>query len=390
MNDRNPDEEQSASDWLAAQFGASLGARQEQDTAPAADSAPPTSAPPVPPALVEPPLVEATPGPAAGGSWDQPTQMMDIVEPSDATPAPVHAPVEPVAAAAPSPTEADLAATELLGTAAVAQDAATTSALEALFADENFRDYTSEPGASQSPVARAAEPSSILVSSPTAVSRVERAPLPRAQKVLLSVAGGLVAVLALVALFLLGTRLPALLGSPAEPAPTESTEPRPSPSPSAVEIAEGPVAPGVWKWDELQGGECLEPLDDIWAEEFTVVNCAEPHAAQLVFRGRVPLPGPALAEPGTGPSPDPVDHASLPFPGTETLQSQLLLLCSAPGAIDLAAAGLYTDVQMSVSYPATSEQWDAGVRDYYCFVTRASGAPLVGSVAPATPATDAD
>ena len=45
------------------------------------------------------------------------------------------------------------------------------------------------------------------------------------------------------------------------------------------------------------------------------------------------------------------------------------------------ATRLYTDVQFEGSYPATSSQWDAGDRSYYCFVNRSSGDPLTGSLA---------
>jgi hypothetical protein len=354
-------------------------------------SVPPASAPPVPPPLVEPaeptPTVAWTPppfesaldgasGPAeppaepmpfetarlpevapdAGDapSWDVPTQMMD------ALPAAPFAPqsTEPLAAS-------ELAATELLGSAALAQDAGTTSALESLFAEENFRDYQAEPGDSQAPFTRArpAEP---------VAADTDRAEIPRTQKILLGVAGGLVALLALVALFLLGTRLPELIGPAAAPLPTGSASPSPSPSPSATTLPAGPVEPGVWAWDELLGGECLEEYDDPWAEEFTVVDCAEPHPAQMVYRG-------AVAPSAEGVTDD-------PFPGTAALQGQLALLCSAPGVIDLAAAGQYTDVQFQGSYPATQEQWDAGDRTYYCFVSRSSGEPLTGSLAVPPPA----
>jgi hypothetical protein len=136
----------------------------------------------------------------------------------------------------------------------------------------------------------------------------------------------------------------------------------------------GPVAAGVWAWDELRGGECLDPYVGPWEEEFTVVDCAIPHPAQMVFRGTFP----ASAE---GVTDD-------PYPGAEILQGQLSLLCTAPGIIDLAVAGQYPDVQFQGSYPATAEQWDGGNRYYYCFVSRSSDEPLTASVAipPAAPA----
>jgi len=260
---------------------------------------------------------------------------------------------------------AGVAAAELLGAAALASEPGSTSGLDALFGDEQFRDYEAEPAPSQSPFARKEpEASTHAVISPTRITRT--------QKVLLAVAGGLVALLALAALFLLGTRLPALIG-PA-PAATPSATPSPSPSPTPTVEPVGPVEPGVWAWDELLGGECLDPYSDPWAEEFTVVDCATPHPAQMVVRGTFP----ASAE---GVTDD-------PYPGAEALQGQLSLLCTAPGVLDLAVAGQYPDVQFQGSYPATAEQWDEGNRFYYCFVSRSSGEPLTGSVAvpPAAPA----
>src|SRR5690606_3390770 len=156
-----------------------------------------------------------------------------------------------------------------------------------------------------------------------------------------------------------------LIGPAAAALPSSS--PSPTPSPSATALPAGPVEPGVWAWNELLGGECLDDYDDPWADEFTVVDCAEPHPAQLVYRGVFP------------PSAEGVTDD--PFPGTEALHGQIPALCSAAGVIDLAAAGQYTDVQINGSYPATAEQWDAGDRSYYCFVTRGSGELLTGTLA---------
>lgn len=276
---------------------------------------------------------------------------MGAIPEPDAEPAPPElAPTERISAS-------ELAETELLGSAAIAQDAATTSALESLFAEENFRDYTAEPVIAAPPPPAA----------PPAEGAARGGEISRAQKILLGVAGGLVALLALVALFLLGTRLPDLIGPAAAPLPSGSPSPSPSPSPTPTTLPLGPVEPGVWAWDGLLGGECLEAYDDPWAEEFTVVDCAEPHPAQMVYRGVFP------------PSAEGVTDD--PFPGTETLQGQISILCSAPGVVDLASAGQYTDVEIGGSYPATAEQWDAGDRSYFCFVSRSSGEPLTGSLA---------
>jgi hypothetical protein len=197
------------------------------------------------------------------------------------------------------------------------------------------------------------------------------------QKVLAGVGGGLLAVIALIALFLLGTRLPDLFG----PAPAVAT-PTPTPTPTRAPLAAGPVAPGTYDWDELLGGECLEPYDPqagAWAEEYTVVDCATPHGAQMVFRAWFPpepVETPEGEDPPT-PAPEPVWAA---YPGPEALQAQISLLCSAPGVVDLAAARDYTDMQVEGSFPMTAEQWELDP-SYYCFVSRSSGELLTTSLA---------
>lgn len=199
-----------------------------------------------------------------------------------------------------------------------------------------------------------------------------RAPLTKNQKVLVWIAGSLAALLALVGLFFLGTRIPDLLGPApgAEPSPT----PTPTPTPTATERPVGPVAPGDYWWDELWGGECLEPFENAWQDQFTVVDCAVPHGGQLVARLPFPLPEGAT-EQG-------------PYPGEEVLAGQIAILCSAPGVINLSAAGTLRDIQLQGAYAATEEQWNDGMQDYFCFVSRSSGEPLTGSLAvpPAPPA----
>jgi hypothetical protein len=194
----------------------------------------------------------------------------------------------------------------------------------------------------------------------------------RRKVVLLLIALVVAAVLALTSLFLLGMRLGA--GSAARetpsPAPSEPAAPSetPTPTPTATPTeapspaAAGPVAPGTHPWDELRGGECLDPYGSPWEEEYTVVDCAQPHPAQLAYRGRFPADTPA-------------------YPGEQAIQPQLSLLCSAPTVIDLTAASSFADLQVQGAYPATAEQWDAGQRDIFCFVSRSTGEPLTGSIA---------
>lgn len=170
-------------------------------------------------------------------------------------------------------------------------------------------------------------------------------------------------------LFALGTALPKIFGgdassdvssSSAEPAPAETLPPAP--------IPEGMQPAGEHAWDTLYGGECIDPFTSQWAETFTVVDCAAPHAAQLVFRGQ--LGG----------------EESTLFPGEEALSGQINALCGAPGIVDMAAAAGYGDLQLQGSFPVTEEQWNSGQHSYFCFVSQVSGEPLTGSLAGPGPA----
>ncbi|MBG6238765.1 hypothetical protein IWX78_001737 [Mycetocola sp. CAN_C7] len=173
----------------------------------------------------------------------------------------------------------------------------------------------------------------------------------------------LVAVLILGGLFFLGSRLPALLAAPTPtasetPPPTASATPTPTVAPPT-----GPAALGEQKWTALAGGECLDPYSTPWAETFTVVDCAAAHPAQMVFSAPV----------NTDPE--------ATYPGEDAILAQINLWCSAPGVLDADAAGQYSDLQVQGTYPVSEEQWAAGERTYYCFVSRSSGEPLTGSLA---------
>lgn len=196
---------------------------------------------------------------------------------------------------------------------------------------------------------------------PPAPSSAAPRTMPRPQKVLLWVAGALVACLALIALFLLGMRI-------GQSSPAAEQAPVPASTPSATVPAEpvataGPVAPGDHSWDELLGGECLTPYESPWQDTHTVVDCADVHTAQML--SRVTLP----------------DAAGAPYPAPAVLQSTITGACAATTVLDYAAAGAVDDIQLEASYPATAENWDAGERTTYCFVTRAGGGDLTGSLA---------
>lgn len=191
--------------------------------------------------------------------------------------------------------------------------------------------------------------------------------LSAAQKMLIWASVALVALLVLVAIFLLGYRA-AGAEAPLTVAPTPTPTVTPEPT-TVIEPVFGPLDPGEYGWHQLLGGECLDPFDGAWAEDFMVVSCAEEHAAQLVLRA---------------------PHAEADteeFPGIELLAAPLAIECTSPRTIDPGAAAQYDDIRVEFSHPVTEEQWAEDARDFFCFATRASGEPLVGDLVPPDGAT---
>ena len=188
--------------------------------------------------------------------------------------------------------------------------------------------------------------------------------LSRAAKIIISAAAIVVAILLLIALFFIGARI----ATPPAPLPVPTSTPTASPTPTPSAAAVGPVPEGVHQWDELLGGECLDPFDTAWQDSYTVVSCAAPHAAQLVVRGGF------------------ADAAEAAYPGLEQLSARMNLLCTAPSVVDYSAAGSLSDIQVEASFAVDAADWDAGNRTYFCFLSRSSGEPLTTSIALPQPA----
>lgn len=378
--------------WFREQFGGGTSPVEKPASEPG-----PAEPGPAAPAPAEPaPAAPAPAAPAPARSAPTPTDPQPFVEPAPTEayvppylePAPTEAYTPPVVEPAPTEpyTPPVVGAPDPGQSAPGAADAATEllrepedgGALDQLFGHDQFQEYEERlipavPGG----VARGGGagaggsgggpggPGSAdgASAASTSGSSGARTPLSRTQKILLWVAGSLATLLVLVGLFALGTRIPDLLG------PAPGAEPSPTPTPTPTETVEpvGPVEPGVWWWDELLGGECLEPYVDAWQDEYTVVDCSEPHGGQLVAILPVPLPE-DVSEYG-------------PWPGEEALASQVAIQCGGRGVIDLEAASQWTDVQQQGAFAVTAEQWDDGFTDFMCFVSRSSGEPMTGSLA---------
>lgn len=347
--------------WLAANFpGPPAGATPHEPAATPFGSPPPTSPPPSPPtpSMPPPPAGAWPPVPPPAGPQNP---FAHLPPPADEPPAREPHPtgpgfppmaeelggIPPAAEFPPPPTEAFA-------------DVSGPSGIDALFGEAKFREYEEGPTASESPFAKRAPEPALVSRGRSGSGGRPRGP----QKVLLWIAGVLFAALALVALFMVGTRLPAILGPAPGAAVTPSTSPSASPSPTPTVAPIGPVEPGEYLWDELLGGECVNPYEGPWQIKYTVVDCETPHAAQLVTRGEFVLP-----------------EGTFAYPGVEALQSQVNLLCTAPAVVDYAAASAYTDIQFEASYALSADDWVEGNRAYNCFLSRSEGGELTGSIA---------
>jgi hypothetical protein len=140
----------------------------------------------------------------------------------------------------------------------------------------------------------------------------------------------------------------------------------PAPVPTPVETTAAPVTemqqPGDYAWSELFGGECIDPFPGAWAEEFTVVSCDDPHAAQLVAVG------------------DLSELEGSTYPGDDLISPLVSAECQKQGVLDLAVASVYPNMEVSFSHAANEDDWDAGNTSFSCFVNLADGSDITGSV----------
>ena len=273
---------------------------------------------------------------------------------------PLERPLPSVATDYP-PTEAldaiDLPATEIVEVAAptvvtpaaVSDETTGLDRLDALFS-------STDTSAATIPIVspRPTEPSGKSGSARAEKAPKETSPADQAafrQRLLLGI-GGLLGAIVSVAAWVVG----GIVATPAAaPTPTETAVPS---------LPTSTQPPGEYPFAQLYGGECIDPFVDAWAATFTVVDCATPHAAQLVYAGD-------LAIDGTYPS----------YPGDSRIGKAALAGCTRPGVLDLSTAKGFTDLQISAAYPASSVAWDSGDTRYFCFATRTSATPLDVSVA---------
>jgi hypothetical protein len=289
------------------------------------------------------PAAPDAPGEALAASW----QPAPTWQPEPSAGSWFSAPIDPALDGL-----TDVIEAELVGATAPVGEGLEAQSIDVLFGDSRFKDFSDDPFIAPLPPrqpggtgAGAGEPGAA------------REPIPRGQKILMWIAGGLVAALALVALFGLGTRLSgAVAPPPVLPTPTPTAT-----APPVVAI--GPVAPGEHRWDELLGGECISPYQSAWQDSYVVVACATPHPAQMVFRGTF------------------ADPLNATYPGIDELQKRIPALCGAATVINYAVAGTAADIQITASFAADAADWNKGNRTFYCFATRAAGATFASSIA---------
>jgi hypothetical protein len=307
----------------------------------------PQSSPPVP-AWQLPPAQRPQPASQVPTQAEPlPTQRLPWEQPPTQVPSRQNAPVPPVAEPA-QEQKHDAAASDI----------------DDVFGDHAFREYDDGPliGQIPRPVISRQQAKEQAATRPRAQKAAPLPGLTTTHKVLIGVAAVLIGTLALAAIYLAGTTNGAASQPDTDPVVTISTTPTSTATttPSSSVALVGPVDPGTYEWNELLSSECLEPFENAWEQEYTVVDCDTPHTGQMTARGT--FEGDA-------------------FPGVDELASQINLLCASTKVINYKKAAVYDDIAITASYPTTEQEWADGLHDYYCFVSRTSGDLITGTIA---------
>ena len=371
MTDNEKDDSRDDVDWLKDAFDRAI----QGDNGTAPDAARPAASPFTAPTPVEPPTPVAPPAPPEMLSH---RHDLDLdFETDNMPPVTSFEPVVPLENPLPSvatdypPTEAidavDLPVTAVpaaeppaASNSTVTDETAGIDRLDALFSAADIASVTTADTPTVSSSVPVAKPG-IFGKAASRTPREPREPRDRTsnpadqakfRQRLVMVVGVIVIAIMSIGAFLGGATL-------ATPAAIPAAQPTDTPTaPTALQ------PPGEYAFDELFGGECIDPFDTAWAATFTVVDCATPHAAQLVYSGDLA-----------------VDEAYPSFPGDTHVGNAAMAGCSEQGVLDLAKAKTYRDLLMSAAYPVTSEAWDSGDTRYFCFTNLSSGELLTGSIA---------
>ena len=299
---------------------------------------------------------ETEPDPFAVFGASEPTEAIELPQFEEAATVPM---IQPSADAAPSvestPTEAiDIVdAPTVIAPTVEPTPTSSVDGLDSLFGEDKFAAANTALIGAPTPTVPLVAPTKGRGEKPAKEQKAPRTVAP-ATPVTYGIAIGLIVLLGIGG-FIAGS---AIGGPSAKPVATATAKPKPS----AIRD------PGKWAWNDLYGGECIDPFPGAWAEDFTVVSCNDPHAAQLVAVGD-------LAEVTDG-----------VFPGADSVAPKALEQCQKQGILNLETAGAYPNMRVSVAYAPTQKQWDAGNTSYYCFVSLEDGSPITGTVAGTGPA----
>lgn len=124
------------------------------------------------------------------------------------------------------------------------------------------------------------------------------------------------------------------------------------------ELGGAPRAAGVWSWEELRGGECLESFEGPFVEDFEVVACDQPHRAEF-HRA-------ALLD----------DDPAARYPGDQAVRDEARQLCAEWDLDELNDPARYDDLLVVPGYSIGEAQWQRGERLVGCFLYRESGEVL--------------